>query len=55
MSGDAFKIAIESGVVKYYKNGALVYTSGIAPAYPIGLDTTLFTVGSTVSTAKITK
>jgi hypothetical protein len=55
VSGDAFKIAIESGVVKYYKNGALVYTSGIAPAYPIGLDTTLFTVGSTVSTAKITK
>lgn len=55
VSGDVFKIAIEAGVVKYYKNSTLVYTSAVAPTYPIGLDTTMNTVGSTVSAAKITK
>ncbi|PYR36047.1 MAG: hypothetical protein DMF93_20630 [Acidobacteria bacterium] len=48
-AGDVFKIAIESGIVKYYKNGTLVYTSTTAPSYPLGLDVTLMTLNSTVS------
>ena len=33
--GDRFRINVESGVVKYYKNGALFYRSGIQPSYPL--------------------
>jgi hypothetical protein len=55
VSGDVFKIAIQGGVVKYYKNGGLVYTSTVAPTYPLGLDTSMLTVGSTVGSAKITR
>ncbi|HEY2987869.1 MAG TPA: SBBP repeat-containing protein [Candidatus Binatia bacterium] len=51
--GDVLRIAIEGGVVKYYKNGALFYTSAIAPAYPLLLDTTFFTPGGTVTNAMI--
>jgi hypothetical protein len=54
-SGDVFKIAIEGGVVKYYKNGGLVYTSTVTPTYPLGLDTSMLTIGSTVGSAKITR
>ncbi len=51
--GDVFKVAVEGGVVKYYQNNVVVYTSATPPTYPLGLDTTMFTIGSKVSTAKI--
>ena len=53
--GDVFKISIEAGpVVKYYKNGNLLRTSGVAPSnYPYVLGTTLFDIGATISNAKI--
>jgi hypothetical protein len=54
-AGDVFKIAIDGGMVKYYKNNMLIYTSTVPPAYPLGLDTTLITVGSTVGNAHLTK
>jgi hypothetical protein len=34
-AGDVFKVAVESGVVKYYKNGTLFRTSGLTPSYPL--------------------
>lgn len=48
-SGDVFRIAIEGGVVKYYKNGSLLYTSNVTPSYPLVLDTSLIPDGATVS------
>ena len=33
-AGDILRVAVESGVVKYYRNGALLYTSLQAPASP---------------------
>ncbi|HEY9421652.1 MAG TPA: hypothetical protein VIW92_09570 [Thermoanaerobaculia bacterium] len=51
--GDVFRIAVEGGAVKYYKNGALLYTSGVAPAYPLVLDTALSAMGATVQDAVI--
>jgi hypothetical protein len=51
--GDVFRIAVESGVVKYYKNGTLLYTSGVAPSYPLVLDTALSAMGATVQNAVI--
>jgi hypothetical protein len=53
--GDVFKIAITSGIVKYYRNNTLVYTSTVPPAYPLGVDTTMFNIGSRVSTARIVR
>jgi hypothetical protein len=44
-NGDVFKIAIESGVVKYYLNDALQYTSLVAPTYPLYFGTHIFSNG----------
>jgi len=34
---DSFRIAVESGVVNYYRNNTLFYTSRVAPSYPLYL------------------
>jgi RHS repeat-associated protein len=52
-AGDVLRVAIEGGVVKYRKNGALVYTSTAAPVYPLLVDTTFYSVGSTLNNAVI--
>ena len=51
--GDVFRVAIESGVVKYYKNGAVFYTSATAPTYPLQADASLLDLGATVGNAVI--
>lgn len=53
VSGDRFKVAVEGGVVKYYKNGVLFYTSTVAPTYPLLVDTSLLSAGATVTNATI--
>ncbi|HLA12652.1 MAG TPA: RHS repeat-associated core domain-containing protein, partial [Pyrinomonadaceae bacterium] len=45
-SSDLLRVAVEAGVVKYRKNGALVYTSTVTPTYPLLVDTSLNTVNS---------
>lgn len=50
-ASDVFKVAVESGVVKYYKNDVLVYTSKVAVTAPMVVDTSMSTVGATVSSA----
>ena len=58
VAGDIFKVAIESGVVKYYKNGVLFYTSTVAPtsggtyAYPYRFDSSFYPSGS-ISNVKV--
>jgi Bacterial Ig domain/Divergent InlB B-repeat domain/Fibronectin type III domain len=52
-AGDTFRITIESGVVKYSKNGTVFYTSGVAPVYPLQVDASLLDLGSTVGNAVI--
>jgi hypothetical protein len=54
-AGDVFRIAIEGGVVKYYKNGGLLYTSlkDPTPYYPFYLDSSLYHLNGTVTDAKI--
>ena len=43
------RVAVEGGVVKYRKNGTLVYTSTVAPTYPLLVDTALYTSGATLT------
>jgi hypothetical protein len=51
--GDRFRIVIEGGAVKYQRNGVTVYTSGTAPAFPLVLDTVIFSVGGSVAGAVV--
>jgi len=54
VAGDVFRVALESGVVKYYKNGGLVHVSGATPpASAMGLDATLFDIGAKVMNAVV--
>jgi hypothetical protein len=47
------KIGVESEVVRYYKNGQLIYQSTRAPVYPLSVDTSLFHLGATVNNVKL--
>jgi RHS repeat-associated protein len=53
-ASDRLKVAVEGGVVKYYRNGSLLYTSTVAPTYPLQVDTSLNTVNSDVYNVVIT-
>jgi hypothetical protein len=48
-SGDRLRVSLESGVVKYRRNGVLVYTSPATPVLPLVVDTALYTNGSTLA------
>src|ERR1041384_751897 len=52
-SSDVFRVAIEGGGVKYYKNGAVFYTSGRAPAYPLRVYAVFIHLNGTVNNAVI--
>ena len=47
-ASDRLKVAVEGGVVKYYRNSTLLYTSTVAPTYPLQVDTSLNTVNAAV-------
>jgi hypothetical protein len=51
--GDQFRIAVEGGVVKYYRNGNLVYISTQVPTLPMIVDVSLQNVGGSISDLKI--
>jgi hypothetical protein len=53
LPGDIFRIAIAAGTVRYYKNGHLLYTSLLAPTYPLRVAASLLSPGATVSNAII--
>jgi len=52
-TGDRLRVAVEGGVVKYRKNGMLLYTSATAPTYPLLVDTAFSAMGATISDAVI--
>ncbi len=53
-SNDVFRISVESNVVKYYKNGLLIYTSLVLPTLPLMVDVSIYDQGGTVKNAMIT-
>ena len=53
VTGDRFRISVTAGVVRYYKNGALVYTSSVKATATLVLDTTLVGTGAEVRSASI--
>jgi hypothetical protein len=52
-AGDVFRVAVQSGVVRYSKNGSIFYTSQMAPAYPLVLAAALANMSAGVSSAMI--
>lgn len=52
-AGDRLRVSVGSRTVRYWKNGALLYTSTKPPSYPMLVDTSLFTLGATVADAVI--
>lgn len=51
--GDVFRVAVQSGAVRYYKNGGLFYSSVKTPTYPLLADASFLTVGGRVDNAVI--
>jgi hypothetical protein len=51
--GDVFRVAVVQGKVQYLKNGQVLHESRKAPEYPLVLDVSLGTMGTTVRNAKI--
>ena len=51
VTNDIFKIGVQAGVVKYYKNGVVFYTSAIAPTLPLIVDVSISSIGGTVKNA----
>jgi hypothetical protein len=45
-AGDLFRIAIERGAIKYYKNGALIHTSLQPATYPLAVSAVLSNLGA---------
>jgi concanavalin A-like lectin/glucanase superfamily protein/Big-like domain-containing protein len=54
-AGDVFRVAVESGVVTYYKNGTPFYTSTTAPSYPLLVDAAILNLNGTVANAMISR
>ena len=50
-AGDLLQVSVESGVVKYSRNGELLYTSTLAAVYPLLVDTALYTQATTLNSA----
>jgi hypothetical protein len=51
VTGDKLQVAVESGVVKYKRNGLIFYTSTASPTYPLLVDSALYSSGATLNSA----
>jgi hypothetical protein len=51
VTGDVFRVTVQSGVASYSKNGTVFYTSTAAPTYPLFFAAALANLNATVSTA----
>lgn len=52
-TGDMFRVAVQAGVVRYYKNGGLFQSSLKSPAYPLFGDASFLTLGGRIDNAVI--
>jgi hypothetical protein len=52
--GDTLRVSVEGGVVKYWKNATLLYSSGTIPSFPLLVDSALYSQGATLTNAALT-
>jgi hypothetical protein len=48
-AGDVFRVQVSNNVVTYLQNGVLIYTSTLAPTFPLVFDASLYSQGAGVS------
>jgi hypothetical protein len=56
-TGDKLQVCVEAGtspLVRYRKNGGLLYTSALTPSHPLLVDTALYTSGASLGNATLT-
>lgn len=49
VAADTFRVEVVGGIVRYRQNGTLLFTSSIAPTYPLLVDAALFSPGATIT------
>jgi hypothetical protein len=49
VTGDILRVAVVGGVVRYSRNGTVFYSSAVAPAYPLLVDTALYSQNATLN------
>ena len=47
--GDKLRVSTNGGVIRYWRNGFLIYTSATPPTYPLIVDTALYNEGATLA------
>src|SRR4029453_13792313 len=47
-AGDKLRVAVVAGTVRYTRNGTVLYTSTVAPVFPLIVDSALYTPGATL-------
>jgi hypothetical protein len=52
-AGQKLRITVESGVVRYFRDGALLFTSTQVATQPLEVDTSLYSTGATVQSATL--
>ena len=52
-AGDRLRVEVSDGVVRYLKNGTLLYTSQEVLRYPLRVDASLYQTGSTLTDVRI--
>jgi hypothetical protein len=52
-AGAKFRVSIESGQVKYYKDGVLITGHAVTPQYPLLVDTALLNTGASINNVVI--
>lgn len=50
-ASDNLEVGVDSGVVRYYKNGVLLYTSSVAPVFPLFYNAAISSVGGQITNA----
>jgi hypothetical protein len=53
-AGDRLRVSVDGGVVRYLRNGRVLYTSATTPTYPLLVDTSLYSTGATLGSVVIT-
>jgi PKD repeat protein len=53
-AGDRLRVSVDGGTVRYLRNGRLLYTSTVAPVYPLLVDTSLYNAGATLGGVVVT-
>src|SRR5262249_10927285 len=51
--GDRLRVEVDRGVVRYLKNGVVLYSSAVAPTYPVHAAAALYSAGATVADLSI--